>query len=62
MFAAERDEFSNVIKDLSFPKIISVHSDGAIWKERRVMIAPHLWIARRNGASFSKAKCVRDSL
>jgi hypothetical protein len=25
------------------------------------MIAPHLWIARRNGASFSKAKCVRDS-
>ena len=24
--------------------------------------APHLWIARRNGASFSNAKCVRDSL
>jgi hypothetical protein len=22
-----------------------------------VMIAPHLWIARRNGASFSNAKC-----
>jgi hypothetical protein len=22
------------------------------------MIAPHLWIARRNGASFSNAKCV----
>src|SRR6184192_3917884 len=26
------------------------------------MIAPHLWIARRSGASFSNAKCVRDSL
>ena len=26
-----------------------------------VMITPHLWIARRNGASFSNAKCVRDS-
>jgi hypothetical protein len=27
-----------------------------------VMIAPYLWIARHNGASFSNAKCVRDSL
>jgi hypothetical protein len=26
------------------------------------MIAPHLWIARRNGTSFSKAKCVRETL
>ena len=24
------------------------------------MIVPHLWIARRNGASFSNARCVRD--
>ena len=28
----------------------------------RATIAPHFWIARRNGASFSNAKCVRDSL
>jgi len=27
-----------------------------------VMIAPRFWIARRNGASFSNAKCVRVSL
>jgi hypothetical protein len=27
-----------------------------------VMIAPHLWMARRNGVSFSNVKCVRDSL
>jgi hypothetical protein len=50
--------------DLSFPKIIAAaHSDDAVRKELGVvMITPHLWIARRNGASFSNAKCVRDSL
>jgi hypothetical protein len=42
----------------SYPHIAMVQSE----RIGVVMIAPHLWIARRNGASFSNAKCVRDSL
>jgi hypothetical protein len=42
----------------SYPHIAMVQSG----KNGVVVIAPHLWIARRNGAPFSNAKCARDWL